>query len=417
MLVVVAGHLAMVVVDRGSDGSLRGDNLLALFPEWAWLGVLSPMPIFFATAGWSHARRTVLDTPGEALERVRVLALVSGAVALAWSVASLVALAVAGEGHIVPDGARLAIQPLWFLAAYVPLLLLAPRVNMAAGRPVIFVVAAAMVVGATDALRFLDERPRMVGAPGFLLVWAVPWVMGAWWRLEGPRDHRGEMRTGILLAGGAGLVCVLLVRHGGYSPSLIDAVPGRRTNSTPPTLFTLSAAVVQVGLLMLGASTLDRIADRFPRPVAGLGRVAVAVYAWHLTALVLCAAVLAAGMWTPDRFGPGWWWSRPAWWAAVVGLTLLFARATALIVPSAPRPPRSDVARWQALLAVTGLSTGAVLAGLYGPRSLVAASAIIVCFSLPMPWVGGITPRTGVGRTWPGASPGNTRRARRRGRP
>lgn len=386
LLLVVVGHLVMVVIDRGPDGALRGDNLLAIFPDWAWLGMLSPMPIFFAAAGWSHARRTDPDTAAQALLRVRNLAVVGGAVAVTWSVVSLVALGVAGEGNIVSDGARLAIQPLWFLAAYVPFLFLAPWLNRVALRLGMFVLTAAALVVTSDVLRFGGNWPRMVGAPGFFLVWAVPWVWGAWWRNSGPASPREERRMGVVLAAASVVGCVFLVRQAGYSPSLIDAVPGRRTNSTPPTFFTLVASLAQVGVFMCFASTLDRVAARTRRLVAVLGRAAVAVYAWHLTALALCGAALAAGVWAPQRFSSPWWWTRLPWWAVVVGLTGGFTWATAHLMESTSRASRHDAARWHLFVVVAGLTTGAVLAGVYGPRSAAAAVAIIACFATPM-WI------------------------------
>ena len=53
------------------------------------------------------------------------------------------------------------------------------------------------------------------------------------------------------------------------------------------------------------------------------------IYAWHLTALSLCAAAIAAGLWAPHRFSTGWWLSRPVWFAAVLGLTGALVAITA----------------------------------------------------------------------------------------
>ncbi len=86
-----------------------------------------------------------------------------------------------------------------------------------------------------------------------------------------------------------------LVLAAGYFPSLIDAVEGERSNTTPPTLFTSVAALVQVGLLMVAGGGLDRLARRWRGLLDRAGEAAVGVYVWHLSGLALCAAALAAG--------------------------------------------------------------------------------------------------------------------------
>ena len=37
LAMVVLGHLSLAVIDRGPDDTLRGTNLLSLYPRWAWL--------------------------------------------------------------------------------------------------------------------------------------------------------------------------------------------------------------------------------------------------------------------------------------------------------------------------------------------------------------------------------------------
>jgi hypothetical protein len=174
-----------------------------------------------------------------------------------------------------------------------------------------------------------------------------------------------------------------LVLFAGYDPALIDAVEGQRSNTTPPGVFTAVAAVVQVGLLMVVANGLDRLAARWRRLFDRAGDVSVAVYVWHLTALALCAAVIAAGLWAPVRFSSGWWLTRPLWFAVVLGVTALLAALTGRgrdrqrreTVPIG-RPPTTRIA-----LGVASTTIGAAIVGLYGPRTLpsavLAASAFV----------------------------------------
>ncbi len=117
-MLVVAGHLALAVVDR-HQGRVRGANLVALHPNLEALAALSPMPVFFAAAGWANATSTLRT--GAA--RLRALVGLAAVVVVAWSAAVVVATLAAGDAGVIGDGARVATQPVWFLAAYPPSML------------------------------------------------------------------------------------------------------------------------------------------------------------------------------------------------------------------------------------------------------------------------------------------------------
>lgn len=368
LLVVVFGHLSLAVIDRDANGALRGANLVALHPGWNWVTALSPMPVFFAAGGWANSTATLTN----ATHRLRTLVGLGAVVVTTWSTASIVELLVRGDGGIVADGARIATQPLWFLAAYVPFTVLGTRLHSIMRRPVLVVGACLVALTAIDVARFAFDAPRWIGWPGFYLAWGVPWLLGCWWRAR-PMTWRArrERSTGAALAVIAIVACVALVRWAGYSPALIDAVPGRRSNTTPPTLFTAIAALAQVGVFMLLARSLDGVAHRLRHLLDRVGAASVGIYAWHLTALSLCAALLAAGLWTPTRLTAAWWLTRPLWFALVlavtVGLTALTARSRGTS-PSEPLPPT------RAAFAAVVVTIGAATVGVIGPRSFGGAA-------------------------------------------
>ena len=114
---VVAGHLAMAVIDHDGRGAVRGTNMLLLYPGWSFLAAAAPMPVFFAAGGWANAT----TSPRRAATRLRTLIGLAATVVGCWSIAVLVAAALrGGDPGVLGKGARLATQPLWFLAAYVP---------------------------------------------------------------------------------------------------------------------------------------------------------------------------------------------------------------------------------------------------------------------------------------------------------
>lgn len=379
LALVVLGHLTLAVIDRAPDGSLRGDNLVALHPTLAWLTMLAPMPVFFAAAGWANATGTLVHTA----TRLRTLVALAAAVVCLWSTAAGVAVLIAGSAGVVGDGARIATQPLWFLAAYVPFAAAGSTLARWAQRSFTVVGVCLGAVIALDMARFVVDVPDAVGWAGFWFAWAVPWLLGAAWRhrTSDGTSTGGERTIGVALFAGAAVVAIVLVARFGYSPALIDAVPGDRSNTSPPTVFTAVAAVAQVGLLIVLAPWLDRLAVRVRPWLDRAGEAAVAVYVWHLTALALCGALLAAGAWAPTRFGAAWWATRPVWFALVLGVTAVFAAASAAVLPrrtQAGRAPTPGLA----LAGVMAATVAAAVVGRWGPRTVWGAAVPCAGFVL-----------------------------------
>ncbi|MGQ0434279.1 MAG: acyltransferase family protein, partial [Microthrixaceae bacterium] len=189
LLVVVLGHLLMAVIDR-RDGEIRGANLLALHPGWVFVAALAPMPVFFAGGGWANATATLTTSLG----RLRTLVGLSAVVVCAWSAGVILAVATTGHAGVVGDGARVATQPLWFVAAYAPLAAAGGWLaRLAANRIVALVGASLALLTALDVARFALVAPEWIGWPGFYLAWGTPWLLGGWWRgrpHEGTRDAR-----------------------------------------------------------------------------------------------------------------------------------------------------------------------------------------------------------------------------------
>jgi len=379
LLGVVAGHLTLAVIDHGPDGALRGTNLLAIRPGWGWIAMLSPMAIFFAAAGWANAHGTLRS----AAPRLRSLIGLAAEVVSVWvGVAWAVKLAT-GDGRVLVDGARIATQPLWFLAAYVPLTAGSPAVARLARRPVAAVAGCLIMLAILDAARFGPGIPSWIGWLGFFVAWSVPWIVGTAWR---SRVEAGsgfdERRVGVGLLVGGAVAAYLLVRLGGYSAALIDAIPGSRSNTNPPTLYTAVAGLSQVGLLMITARWLDRAGTRWRRWWNLAGEAAVGVYALHLSALALCAGVIALGLPVPMRLTGGWWASRPLWFGVVLGLTGLLAWCAALIRTwvAGQAPPRTGPPATAAVLRTgAGLATiGGAVIGMRGPRTPLTATACVL---------------------------------------
>jgi hypothetical protein len=105
------------------------------------------------------------------------------------------------------------------------------------------------------------------------------------------------------------------------------------SNATPPTLALLALAFAQLGIVMAVCGPADRWLHRRPVPWAGVvvvGSLIITLFVWHMTAVVIVAAVThLTGWWPHDGTVDGTWWLlRPLWLllcvVAVVPLVLLF---------------------------------------------------------------------------------------------
>ena len=380
LVVVVFGHLGMAVVDRHA-GTVRGANLFALRPGWSWIAFAAPMPIFFAAAGWANASSTLTNAAG----RLRALVGLTGMVVAAWSVPVILASLLAGGPGGMGSGARLATQPLWFLAAYLPLAAAGGALaQLAAKRPATAIGTCVATLAVLDLIRFVLHGPGWIGWVGFLPAWSAPALAGAWWRARHEAGAFQERRVGLTLLVGFGTAGAALVAFGGYQASLIDAVPGARSNTSPPTLYTAIVALAQVGALMVAAGALDQVGRRARALWDWLGAAAVGIYLWHLSALVMGAGLIGLGLPTPERLTRAWWLTRPLWFAIVLGLAAALVAGTAAIRTRLASPTSRATAGPPrcAWLGITIASVAAATVGLKGPTSLGWAAICTALFAM-----------------------------------
>lgn len=349
ILGVVLGHwlVTAVVADPYRPASLAGASPLSYHPALApatwFLQTLGP---FFAAAGYAAARRS--GRSGVARTRWRRLVGVARPVlvlALVW-VAATALLAAVGA----PAGTRrlvwsLVSHPLWFLLVYLVLTAFAPLLRAAYRRfglwcllPPAALVALSDVARSpgTHVLPGLAERLGVPGPPGWVglvvtpVGWAVPYLLGialATGRLS-RRTGAGLVVTGV---GGA----AVLVAGLGYPASAVGVPGDGWSNLDPPSLFALALASAQVGAFVVVRPWLARVLRRPAcwAPVAALNRIAITVYCWHQSALLLVSfAGLAAGRPAGllDPPGGGWPWYRLCWLpgfaAALAVLVVVFRR-------------------------------------------------------------------------------------------
>ena len=354
LAVVMLGHWLMAAV-QWRDGRLGGDNVLEAVPEAQWLTwVFQVMPVFFVVGGFSNTASwtaAVRDGRGYgAWLGGRLTRLVHPvlAFALVWTGVAA-CLRLLGLDPAAVRAGSIA-QPLWFLAVYVVVVAGAPAM-VAAHRRWGWAVPMALAAGvaAVDVARWGLAVP-LVGWANLALVWLFAHQLGVAWR-AGAVGGWSRWRL-VALAGGGLAGVVLLTRWAGYPHSMVG-VGEARSNTFPPSLALLSLATWQFGAVLALRPPVDRWLARpgaWSAVVAANG-MAMTVYLWHLTAMVLVAVVaLPTGLFPQPPAGSAAWWAwRPAWVAvlavALVPLVSTFVRLELSRVPVRPHSgPRTAAA-------------------------------------------------------------------------
>jgi hypothetical protein len=347
IVVVVLWHWTFSIL-HWHDGRLSMPNPIGDVPGlWAATWLLQVMPLFFLVGGYSNlagweaivrrgggTREFLAKRFGRLLRPVAAYVGVWAVVDLAWR---------AGGGRSVLEWGMVVLVPLWFLGVYAGVVALVPvtaRLHGACGgrRRAGALTLAGLVLGiaVVDTARFgLGVDAGWVGLAGSALVWVLCHQLGYWWRdwSGAARDASAVRRRALaLVAAGLGTL-VVLTTAGPYASSMV-AVRGEATSNMFPTTACVAAlAVLQLGLVLLVRDRLDGwLRRRGPwRAVVAANGVAMTVFCWHMTALVVFVGIYqAAGFTLGGSASAGWWAARPVWvlgpGLVLAGLVVGFAR-------------------------------------------------------------------------------------------
>jgi hypothetical protein len=336
LLVVVLGHWLMATVVIQGD-QITGANALTYVPALqaaTWL--LQVMPLFFIAGGFSNITvwRSLRRRGGTYSEYLqgRLVRLLRPTIVfvLCWQLALPAAAALGMSQSRVEVIGLLLGQPLWFLGVYVGTTALAPAMvswHAASPRTALAVLVVAAIV--IDWFR-LGLGMESVGYLNLAVVWLFAQQLGFWYA-DGSFAGLSR-RTLWATVTGAFTVLVALTWWGTYPVSMVG-MPGQTSNMTPPTICLLVLSVAQMALAMLARYRVSRWLQR-PAPWARVVRfssMAMTVYLWHLSVLVLAFLALFGLGFTPPVPGTGLWWlTRPFW---LLGLSLVLAVVATLLSP------------------------------------------------------------------------------------
>ncbi|WP_405662095.1 acyltransferase [Streptomyces sp. NBC_01166] len=335
LMAVPAGHWLLGGFGLDSEGGLHNASPLstfAVFSPVSW--VLQMLGVFFLVGGYasvlSFHRRP--STTGAWLRgrMVRLGRPVLGVTAV-WALMIPVLYAAGVPEDTLRTGAKLVIQPLWFVGVYAVVTALTPCCVRLARR--LGGWAAAPLIGSVAAVDFLRYGPYADAVPSWLSLlnilpgWLFAYQLGVSWG-EGRLSRRGAR---LLLVGGTALFAVLLLAF--HYPASMVGVPGEaRTNSHPPSLLVLALASAQSGAAVLLHGQIGRALRRpvLWAPVVVINLSAMTILCWHQTAM-LAAAVPASfagavpGL-TTDPDSLGWILARLAWMPVFAALLVLISR-------------------------------------------------------------------------------------------
>jgi peptidoglycan/LPS O-acetylase OafA/YrhL len=343
---VVLGHwlVTALVSDPAQPAAIHSESPLTHF---GWLAPVSWFfetlgPFFFA-GGYAAARSLSGRDPLRWLtsRATRLLPPVLVLVAV-WTAGYLLLMAAQAPGSTLHTVWSVIGHPLWFLAVYLVLTALTPLLRPLVVRYGLWIALVPLaVVVASDLLRG-NGLPTALSLVDVLAGWLVPYLAG----IAAAEGRLSGRRAGAALLAAGTATATLLVTVAGYPASAVGVPGDGWSNLDPPSLFAVSLAAAQVGLYLLLRPNLATLLRRpaLWAPIAGLNLIAMSVYCWHQSALLLAtfAAMLSGrvpglldaptGTWIAYRIA-----LLPAL-ATLLAALVAFGRCAGLMWPLAARP-------------------------------------------------------------------------------
>lgn len=330
--VVVVWHWSLSVLYWSGQRWVMPNPIHEVPGSWLATWLLQIVTVFFIVGGYANSAAWYAARRGGGLAgyyRTRLRRLLQPVLVFlaVWAVIELVAhLLVPGYPGVLRYGLIL-FTPLWFIAAYLWVVLLTPlTASLHARAPWLTVGVLAGVVAAADLGRFAAGLTAL-GWVNSALVWVLVHQFGYFFR-DGRLARLGRWGA-IGLAAAAVVGLALLTSLEPYPRSMVATVDAPRSNILPTTAPIALVALLQLGVIMLVRAPATRWLrrDRAWKPVVAGNAVILTVFVWHMTALLVVLELLrAAGVDLRTQPTLAWWLERPFWVVAPAAvLTVLVA--------------------------------------------------------------------------------------------
>jgi hypothetical protein len=316
LLVVVAWHWCFTIITFRADGPHATNPIGFTQGLWTATWLLQVMPLFFFVGGFANLmawRRKQASgaTVGQFVwGRVKQLAVPALALTLTWTVLGFVvarSLGVTWMGR----GVKLVISPLWFIAAYLLIILLFPAFlrlhERFDGLVLVWLAGLAWLV---DVTRFRHDGSDF-GYVNMILVWGFCHQLGFFYE----RIVDAGRRMGWLLASAGVLGLSALVYSRAYPGSMVGVPGDKFSNMAPPTMCIICLVIFQAGIAVLIRPWVLRHleeSDRWARFSDVMNRFSMPLFLFHTTGLAIAMYVgRRIGYYHKLRPDLRWWIYRP----------------------------------------------------------------------------------------------------------
>ena len=373
ILMVVTGHWLIVALYY-KDGAFIPGDLLELRPKTQWLTwIFQVMPIFFIVGGYANAvslesaRRRGTDYAGWLVTRLNRLVSPLLVLLFAWALLAAILHFSGVTGNVLRLASRASLIPIWFLAIYTVVVVLAPATYIAWQRWGFASFWAFVVVGVLVDAAFFAADQQWLGWSNYLWVWLAVHHLGYAWR-----DGRMGSPARLLTYSALGLlVLALLIFKGPYPFAMVGSPDEELSNTLPPKITLLVLGIAQFGLLLAIEAPMRRLLSglRIWAVTVLINSMIMTLYLWHLTVMVILISIL----YLAGGFGLGiepasleWWLTRPVWIGALYACLIPVALA---LGPLERRTRPADAAVPSAARLVVGallICLGVALLALFG---------------------------------------------------
>jgi peptidoglycan/LPS O-acetylase OafA/YrhL len=391
ILVVITGHW-LIATSYYVNGNLTQGKLLESDPWTQWLTwIFQVMPIFFIVGGYANAvslesaRRKQVTYAGWLATRLNRLVNPLLVLLFFWAALAIVMKYSGVSAGVIQYSSRAALIPIWFLAIYIMVVILAPATYwfwQKYGFVSFWILVGVAIL--VDLAYFVLEL-QWTGWSNYFWVWLAVHHLGFAWR-----DGRIGSPGMLLLYSVLGLATLsLLILVGPYPLAMVGSPDEGLSNTLPPKITLLTLAIFQFGLLLSIEAPMRRALNNLRVCTATLliNSMIMSVYLWHITIMVIFVSLL----YLVDGFGlrlePGtaeWFLSRPLWIAV---LYILLLPVALLVSPFERRARPADAGVPSAVRQVGGaimFCLGIALLARYGygggplPRLDAASFALVV---------------------------------------
>ena len=332
---------------------------------------------------WLHARLVRLLSP--------LLLLL-----LAWTVLAAIMRLLGVGREVIQFASQAALIPIWFLAIYIMIVVLAPLTHKLWQRFGWFsTFAFAALAMLTDMLFFLADL-HWPGWGNYFWVWLAVHQLGYAWR-----DGRIGKPWHMFVAGMLGLATLaVLILNGPYPLAMVGSPDSELSNTLPPKITLFFLGLAQFGLLLSIERPIRRWleAGRTWAATILINGMIMTIYLWHMTVMVVVIGLLYLAHGFGLQLEPGtaeWWLTRPIWLATLFAVLLPIAL---MLAPLERRKRAGDPPATARMLVGAGLAClGLALLALFGVGGGPFKGADVASLSLVLvgTFLAGLLPRTG----------------------